>query len=285
MRQRGALGVFDILQQAAGGAQAAGGVFHAEADQIAGAELQVKLLARGVDFKFPQRATAQAAAAFDQRRFGKIFRVQQFRRISTLQLCRHGFAVGRFAQAEAAGADVQRRVAKAFAVLPDGGQQVVLTLLQQRFIADGARRDDTHHFTLDRPFGGGRVAYLLANSYRLALINQFRKIVFHRVVGDAGHGNGFARGGAAFGQRDIEQLRRAFRIVIKQLVKIPHPVKQQNVRMLRLQLEILLHHGGMAREVLINVFIHIDFTHFLILSSAHMAPGKTPLNPHKPINL
>ncbi|BBS22545.1 hypothetical protein WP5W18E06_30820 [Klebsiella quasipneumoniae] len=45
------------------------------------------------------------------------------------------------------------------------------------------------------------------------------------------------------------------------------------------------HHGGMAREVLINVFIHIDFTHFLILSSAHMAPGKTPLNPHKPINL
>jgi hypothetical protein len=42
-----------------------------------------------------------------------------------------------------------------------------------------------------------------------------------------------------------------------------------------LQLQILLHHGGMAREVLINVFIHIDFTHFLILSSAHMAPGKT----------
>ena len=55
--------------------------------------------------------------------------------------------------------------------------------------------------------------------------------------------------------------------------------------MLGLEPKILLHHGGMAREVLINVFIHIDFTHFLILSSAHMAPGKTPLNPHKPINL
>lgn len=49
--------------------------------------------------------------------------------------------------------------------------------------------------------------------------------------------------------------------------------------------KMMLHHGGMAREVLINVFIHIDFTHFLILSSAHMAPGKTPLNPHKSINL
>jgi hypothetical protein len=44
--------------------------------------------------------------------------------------------------------------------------------------------------------------------------------------------------------------------------------------MLRFQLEILLHHRGMAREVLINVFIHIDFTHFLILSSAHMARVK-----------
>ena len=41
VRQRGTLGVFDILQQAAGGAQAARGVFDAEADQIAGAELQV----------------------------------------------------------------------------------------------------------------------------------------------------------------------------------------------------------------------------------------------------
>jgi hypothetical protein len=85
MRQRGALGIFDILQQAAGGAQAARGVFHAKADQIAGAELQIQLLARGVDFKFPQRATAQTAAAFNQRRFGKIFGIQQFRRVGALQ--------------------------------------------------------------------------------------------------------------------------------------------------------------------------------------------------------
>ena len=55
--------------------------------------------------------------------------------------------------------------------------------------------------------------------------------------------------------------------------------------MLGFQLEILLHHGRMSREVLVNVFIHIDFTHFLILSGAHVAPGKISLNPHKPINL
>jgi hypothetical protein len=44
------------------------------------------LLARGVDFKLPQRTTAQAAAAFNQRRFGKIFGIQQFSRVGTLQL-------------------------------------------------------------------------------------------------------------------------------------------------------------------------------------------------------
>lgn len=37
--------------------------------------------------------------------------------------------------------------------------------------------------------------------------------------------NRFARGSAAFGQRDIEQLRGAFGVVIKQLVKVAHPVK------------------------------------------------------------
>ena len=132
-----------------------------------------------------------------------------------MQLCRHGFAVGRFAQAKAPGADIQRRVAEALAVLPDGGQQVVLALLQQRFIANGARGDDTYHFTLDRPLGGGRVANLLANGHRLALIDQFGEVVLYGVVGDAGHGYRFARGGAALGQRDIEQLRGAFRIVIK----------------------------------------------------------------------
>lgn len=46
-----------------------------------------------------------------------------------------------------------------------------------------------------------------------------------------------------------------------------------------------MHHRRMAREVLINGIIHVDFTHFLILSSAHVALDKYRLNAHKPINL
>ena len=203
------------MQQAAGGAQAARGVFNAETNQIARAKLEIELLARGVDFKFPQRTTAQAAAPLNKRRLGKILRIQQLGGVGALELGGHRFAVGGLAQAKTSGADIKGSVAKTLAVLPDGGQQIVLAFLQQRFIADSAGRHNTDDFAFNRPFGGSRIANLFANGHRLALINQFGQIVLHRVVRDPGHRNRFARGSAALRQRDIQQLRRAFRIVVE----------------------------------------------------------------------
>ena len=127
-----------------------------------------------------------------------------------------------------------------------------MTLLQQRFIADGTGRDDADNFALNRTFAGGRVANLFANGNRLPLIHQFCEVVFYRVVGNARHRDRFARGCAALGQRDIQQLRRTFGIVIKQFVKVAHAVKQQDLRVLSLQLKILLHHGGVVGEVRIK---------------------------------
>ena len=105
------------------------GLFNAEAGKIAGAELQVKLLTGGLRFEFPQRATTQTMALFNQRHLFKGFGIKQFGGVGALQLGRHGFDICRFGNAETAGADIQRRVTKATCVLPDGGQQVVLTLL------------------------------------------------------------------------------------------------------------------------------------------------------------
>ena len=76
MRQGRALGIFRILQQTTGSTKSAWRVLHTKTDQISGAKLQVQLLARGVDFKLPQRATTQAAATFNQRHLGEIFRIQ-----------------------------------------------------------------------------------------------------------------------------------------------------------------------------------------------------------------
>lgn len=59
MRQGGALGIFYVLQEATSRAQPARGIFNAKANQIAGAELQIQLLASGINFEFPQRTAAQ----------------------------------------------------------------------------------------------------------------------------------------------------------------------------------------------------------------------------------
>ncbi|MNE23824.1 hypothetical protein D3C80_1170950 [compost metagenome] len=76
------------------------GLFNAETGQIAGAELQIQLLACSLGFKLPQWATAQAMALFNQRHLFKGFGVKQLGRISALQLCRHGFDICRFSHAE-----------------------------------------------------------------------------------------------------------------------------------------------------------------------------------------
>lgn len=72
------------------------------------------------------------------------------------------------------------------------------------------------------------------------------------MVRNARHRDWLARRRAAFGQGNIKQLRRTFRIVIKQFVKVAHAVKQQYLRVLGFQLEILLHHWGVVREVRIK---------------------------------
>jgi hypothetical protein len=51
---------------------------------------------------------------------------------------------------------------------------------------------------------------------------------------------------SARGQRDVEQLRGAARILKKQLVKIAHAIKQQQVGMLGFDPQVLLHHGRMG---------------------------------------
>jgi hypothetical protein len=46
----------------------------------------------------------------------------------------------------------------------------------------------------------------------------------------------------AFGQGIIERLSCRRRIIKEQFVKIAHPIKQQGLRVLRLDLKILRHH-------------------------------------------
>lgn len=139
---------------------------NAEADQIAGTELQIELLARRLQLKFLQLAAAQTMTLFDQRLLLKVFRIEKFYRVSALQLCCHSFTILRLGDTKADRADVQRRVAKTASILPDRRQQIILTLLQQRFIGNGTRGDYANHFAFNQSFASGWIADLLADGDR-----------------------------------------------------------------------------------------------------------------------
>src|ERR1051326_7738949 len=87
----------------------------------------------------------------------------------------------------------------------------------------------------------------------------------------AAHGDVVAQMLAPLGQRDVEGSGRLHRILEEQLVKITHAVEQQIIRMRRLDLQILRHHGrgGIEYErvapvqvaILLLSFGHIGFRH------------------------
>src|SRR6202035_4218139 len=65
--------------------------------------------------------------------------------------------------AEAAGREVKPGETEA-AIAPDhAGEQIVAPLLQERFVGDGARRHDAHHFALYRTLDLTRLSTLLAD--------------------------------------------------------------------------------------------------------------------------
>ncbi len=124
-------------------------------------------------------------------------------------------------------------------------QQVVALFFQQGGVGDGAGGDDAHDFALDRAFAGGGVADLFADGDGLAHLHQPRQVLLGGVVRHARHLDRLPVGSAALGERDVEQLGCAHCIVMEQLVEIAHAVEQQHVRMLRLDAQVLLHHGSL----------------------------------------
>ena len=123
---------------------------------------------------------------------------------------------------------------------------------QQGRVGQGAGGYHAHHLALHRPFAGAHFAYLFANGDRFAHLNQFGQVVFDRMYGHAGHDHGLAGRLTALCQRNAEQPCGFDGIVVKKLVKIPHAVKQQGVRVLRLDLQVLLHHGRVGIRCFVN---------------------------------
>ena len=160
-----------------------------------------------------------------------------------MHLAGQGCCIRHFQHEEAAARDIEGGDAELVAVTENGKQQVIASFLEQGIIAERARRNQAHDLAFHRSLAGGRVADLFADGDGHARIHQFGQVAVGGMVGNAAHGDRRSGRLAAGSQGNVEELGRLFRIPVKQLVKIPHAVKQQFIRMLSLDLQVLLHHG------------------------------------------
>ena len=101
---------------------------------------------------------------------------------------------------------------------------------------------------LHRPLARRRIAELLDDHHRLAMLHELREMRLERVVRHAGHRDGCAGRLPARRQRDVEQPRRVLGVGVEEFVEVAHPVEDELVRMLRLGAQVLLHHRRVAER-------------------------------------
>ena len=254
VRQCGALGGLDVVEQGACGGNRQAQIGDAEAGEIAAAELLCQPGLRPARIELPRRQPANRAMGAVE---GKVVGCEDFRRPHPRQQGGQGGGMD-LGDLKAPGCEIEPGYPDHFGALRasvrrcinhaggDGENQRVARFVQQPGIGQRAGRDDARDLPVDRTFGGGRIAHLLGDDHRLAQLQQPRQVLLGAVVRHAGHLDRAACRGAARGERDVEQPRSLFGVVEKQLVKIAHAVEQQHVGMLRLDAQILLHHrrGG-----------------------------------------
>ena len=196
---------------------------------------QVHLLAQGLELLLKHRADFGAVNHLAGRNAGQP--VGQF-------------IAGAFGQMHQALGDAQPRQATPGACALVHRQHKGFALVrQQGAVGQRAGGDHAHHLALDRAFAGGHIAHLFANGHRFAQLEQTRQIGFDRVKRHPRHHHRLAARLAALRERDVEQAGGLFGIGKEQLVEVAHAVEQQRVGVLGLEAEVLLHHGGVRRQI------------------------------------
>ncbi len=258
VRDLPSLRVFDVLQQAAGGADGERDILGVEAREVAHAELLREQPAAGLGLEMPGGAAAQARGREKPGGLLEGLGDEQLRRPETLELGRERLEVLELVEREMPAREVEPRESDLPAARVDaaridgasvdseGGEVARFPVAEQRRVRQRAWRHDAHDLARDGALARGRVAGLLADRDGFTEFDEAREVGLDRVHGHPGHRDRRARGLAALRQRDVDELRGAARIVVEELVEVAHTVEQQDVRVLGLDGQVLLHDGGMG---------------------------------------
>ncbi len=160
------------------------------------------------------------------------------------------FVLAAFGQVHHALGDAEPcQAAAVFARLVHGQQDGFAFVGQQFGVGEGAGGDHAHHFALDRAFGCGHIAHLLANGHRFTQLDEPGQIRLDRMKGHACHEHRLPCRLTPARQGDVEQASGFFGVGKEQLVKVAHAVEHQRVWKLRLDAQVLGHHGRVASVV------------------------------------
>src|SRR3569833_2928129 len=141
VRERGALRVARVLQQAAGGRDGGVQVGAAEAAQVTRAELRSEQARRRIAIEIPRRLAARAAAFGGQLAARERFAHQQLGRFDAREFIGDGGRMIELHHGEAAAAEIEPGEAVTPFVDVQRREQDIATLVQQGFFRERAGRD------------------------------------------------------------------------------------------------------------------------------------------------
>ena len=164
------------------------------------------------------------------------------------------------------GGDVTQAQAKGGRVSIDGADVVVPAVLQHGRGNYRARGDHPDNIPVHQSPGLGGILGLLADSHLVALGDKPGDVAVAGVVGYAAHGGALLRGLVPVpgGQGQVQLPGHQLGVLIEHLIKVPQPEKQNGIRILGLDVQILLHHGGKLRHGAPSLFP------WAALSAAHL---------------
>ena len=127
----------------------------------------------------------------------------------------------------------------------DGRQVVVAAFLEHGRLDDGAGGDDAAHGAFDQLLARRRLAaYLLGDGDLVAGRHQPGDVGIDAVVGHAGQRHALVRAHGPGGQHHIADLGHDPGVVVEGLVEVAQAEKEDRVRELFLDRQVLAAHGG-----------------------------------------